>query len=81
MSILKKLKITTTLTTRINQKYLRYFEHSSTRTNGLEKLILKGKINAKRPRKRPLTPWVDQIKDIIDHGLQEASFAAQNGEG
>lgn len=81
MSILKKLKITTRLSTRINQSYLRYFGHISRRTNGLEKLIVEGKINGKRPRGRSPTRWVDQTKDMIGHGLHEASLAAQDREG
>ena len=59
VSILKKLKITTRLSTRINQSYLRYFGHISRRTNGLEKLVVEGKINGKRQRGSCLTCWVD----------------------
>jgi len=77
VSILKKLKVTTRLSTRKNQSYLRYFGHISRRTNGLEKLIVEGKINGKQPRGRSPTRWVDQTKGIIGHGLQEASLATE----
>lgn len=43
--ILKQLKITTRLSTRINQSYSRYFWLISKRTNGLKKLHIEGKIN------------------------------------
>ena len=75
VSILRQLKVNTRLSTKINQSYLRYFGHISRRTDGLEKIIIEGKINGKRPRGRSPTRWVDQTKEIIGHGLQEVSIA------
>jgi len=42
---------------------------------------VEGKINGKRPRGRSPTRWVDKTKEIIGHGLQEASLAAQDRAG
>jgi len=42
--------------------------------------LMEGKINGKRSRGNSPTRWVDQTKEIIRHGLQEAllnAFAVQ----
>jgi len=41
---------------------------------------VEGKINNKRPRGCP-TCWMDETKEIIGRGLQEASLAAQEQDG
>lgn len=62
LSFLRQLKATTTLSTKINQTYLRYFGHIWIKENELEKLIIEGKINGKGTKGRSPTYWVGQIK-------------------
>lgn len=61
MSIVEQLKIKTSLSTSINQTYLRYFGHTSRKPSGLEKLNVDEKVNGKR------TPNEDNHRVCCQH--------------
>lgn len=79
-SILTELNITTRLSTIINQSILRYFGHITRRREGMERLVVEGKIEGKRTRGRSPLRWSDQIKSITGYSLSEAAQHAQERE-
>ncbi|XP_071582447.1 uncharacterized protein [Temnothorax nylanderi] len=72
VSILKELNITDRLSTICRRRVLQYFGHITRRNqDNLEKLIVQGKVEGKRPRGRSPSRWLDQIKDITGQPLQK----------
>ena len=54
---------------------LEYFGHLK-RSKGLEKIILEGKIDGKRERRRPRRCWKRDIRDVFDMSLTEGGRLA-----
>lgn len=79
-SILRQLGIQTRLSTKVSQQYLRYFGHIARRSDGMEKLIIEGKIEGKRPRGRSPSRWIDQLKTLAGENMHEAVHHAQDRE-
>lgn len=79
-SILRQLRIKTRLSTYVNQQYLKYFGHIARRSEAMEKLIIEGKVNGRRPRGRSPSRWVDQMKNLIGESLKDAIHHAQDRE-
>lgn len=77
-SVLQELSIDTRLITNINRNILRYFGHISRRKEGMERLIVEGKVEGRRSRGRSPSRWSDQIKNITGLSLPEASHTAQD---
>ena len=48
------------------EKKLKYFGHLK-RSEGLGKIILEGKIDGKRGRRRPRSQWERDIRDVFDN--------------
>lgn len=64
------------------QSILRFFGHIIIRRDesSLEKLVIEGKIEEKRSRRRTPMRWIDQIKAITGYPLGEAIRSAENRE-
>lgn len=79
ISILKQLKLEKTqrLSTTCLQRILRYFGHVARRdTNNLERLMVTGKIEGKRPRGRSPKRWSDQITEELKMPVSDALHQA-----
>ena len=63
----------------IVQRKLRFFGHAI-RHNGLEKVIIQGKVESTRGRGRPKRAWHSDVEEWLNCGLHEASQMAQNRE-
>ena len=48
---------------------LQYFGHLMQRTDSLEKILMLGKIEGRRRRRRQRMRWLDGITDAIDRSL------------
>jgi len=60
-SILKELKIKNRLSTIIKHRILKYFGHTI-RQDGLKKLVLQGKVEESRGKRRSATEYTDNNK-------------------
>lgn len=79
ISILNELRIKDRLSTICRRRILQFFGHISRRENdNLERLIVQGKVEGKRPRGRSPTRWIDQIKEITGKSLQTNIRAAED---
>lgn len=79
VSILKELKVTTRLSSICLQRVLEYFGHIARKDGGnLEKLVVTGKIEGKRPRGRSPIRWTDQIRTTLGCKFYEAIHKADN---
>ena len=78
ISILQELKVENRLLQKINHAYLQYFGHIVRRTDKMEKIIVDGIVDGKRPRGRSPTRWIDQLKPLIHKSLHEAEQVAQD---
>ncbi|CAH2227199.1 jg14603 [Pararge aegeria aegeria] len=66
-SILRQLKITSRLSTTCLKRILEYFGHIARRDgDNLEKIVVTGKVEGKRPRGRSPIRWSDQIRTALD---------------
>ncbi|CAH2266806.1 jg7989 [Pararge aegeria aegeria] len=64
VSILSQLKIKTRLSTICLERILSYFRNITRRGNeSIEKLIVVGNVEGKRPRGRSPTRWSDQLRE------------------
>jgi len=80
-SILEELDIHDRLSTRCRRNILKYFGHVIRRDKaGLEKLVVQGKVERKRPRGRSPTRWIDQIK-TSEKPLQTSLREAEDRSG
>ncbi|XP_077255535.1 uncharacterized protein LOC143893712 [Temnothorax americanus] len=78
-SILRELGITARLSTICLRRILEYFGHIARRSgDNLEKLMVTGKMEGKRPRGRSPTRWADQIRTTLDTTMHEALHTAQD---
>ena len=50
---------------------LQYFGHLMRRVDSLEKILMLGKIEARRRRGQQMMRWLDGITDSVDTGLGE----------
>ena len=81
-SILDQLKVTTRLSTICYQRVLSYFGHIARRQpDSLDKLVVLGKVEGKRPRGRSPTRWSDQIRAITGLTLPAALRRAEDRAG
>lgn len=80
ISVLLELNIKTRLLDRISQSYLRYFGHIVRRQDGMEKLVVEGKVSGRRSRGRSPMRWTDQLTTIIGKSPAEATRLAQDRE-
>lgn len=79
VSILQQLKLEKTkrLSTTCLQRIVRYFGHVARRdTNNLERLMVTGKIEGKRPRGRSPKRWSDQISEELEISVSTALHQA-----
>lgn len=78
VSILQQLNIKKRLSSFISQQYLKYFGHIARKPEAMEKLIIEGKVEGRRPRGRSPSRWVDQLKHLTGETLQQAIHHAQD---
>ena len=50
---------------------LQYFGYLRGRTNSLEKILMLGKIEGRRRRRRQKMRWLDSITDLVDMSLSK----------
>ncbi|PZC86449.1 hypothetical protein B5X24_HaOG209168 [Helicoverpa armigera] len=80
-SILKLLHVKERLSTIVLKRYLRYFGHIARKPpDNIEKSILLGKRQGKRPRGRRPTRWTDLLSKTLQKPFQEAYRLAQDRE-
>lgn len=80
-SILQELNITERLSKTIQRSILKYFGHIMRRKDdSLEKLIVQGKIEGKRPRGRSPTRYVDQVSGATGTSVYDCIRTAENRE-
>ena len=78
-SILTKLKIKKRLSTICLKRILEYFGHIARKHgDNLEKLIVTGKVEGKRPRGRSPMRWSDQIRATLDSTVYDALRIAED---
>ncbi|CAH2210972.1 jg14263 [Pararge aegeria aegeria] len=78
-SILRQLKITRRLSTTCLKRILEYFGHIARRDgDNLEKIVVTGKVEGKRPRGRSPIRWSDQIRTVLDTKVHTALNVAQS---
>ena len=78
-SILSKLKIKTRLSTTCLRKILEYFGHIARKDgDNLEKCMVTGKIEGKRPRGRSPMRWTDQIRTALETSTHDALHSASD---
>ncbi|PZC71172.1 hypothetical protein B5X24_HaOG213942 [Helicoverpa armigera] len=79
VSILRELKISSRLSTECLRKVLQYFGHIARKDGGnLERLIVTGKVDGKRPRGRSPIRWSDQIRFALDSTVHSALHTARD---
>lgn len=79
VSILNELNIQDRLSTICRRRILQYFGHITRRDkDNLEKLIVQGKVEGRRPRGRSPLRWLDQVKEFTGHTLQSNLRAAED---
>lgn len=79
VSILKELQITERLSKECRRRILAFFGHISRKGEDcLEKLIVQGKVEGRRPRGRSPTRWLDQVKLMTQAPLQETLLNTQD---
>ena len=61
-------------------KKMRFFGHII-RKGGMERYIIKGKVEKKRRRARPLTSWASGIVKLVGGSLVNAVHQAADREG
>lgn len=78
-SILDVIQEPQRLSQTVYSRILRYFGHVSRRENdNLDRLIVQGKLEGRRPRGRSPKRWADQIKDLTNTSIIEATRDATN---
>ena len=75
--VLGMMKIKRLLIDSIRKRKAKYFGHM-VRQNGLQRLLLEGKINGKRGKGRPRIIWATNIKDWTGKTYGECLRAAEN---
>lgn len=80
-SVADEIQIPDQLSKIINRSILKYYGHISRRDDdNLERLIIQGKMEGKRPRGRSPRRWTDQVKELSKRPLAECSRIAKNRE-
>ena len=75
--VLGMMKIKRLLIDSIRKRKVKYFGHM-VRQNGLQRLLLEGKINRKRGKGRPRLTWATNIKEWRGQTYVECVRAAEN---
>ena len=70
-SILKEISSEYSLEGLLLKLKLQYFGHLMGRTDSLEKILMLGKINGRRRRRRQRMRWLDGIMDLMDLSLSK----------
>jgi hypothetical protein len=65
----------------MTKRKLLLFGHLMRRSGSLEKVLIQGKVEGKRRRGRPATPWFQTIRDTTGVGLAAAAQLAANRQG
>lgn len=79
ISILRELKITTRLSSECLRRILTYFGHIARKDgSNLERLIVTGKMDGKRPRGRGPIRWSDQVRTALDTSIHNALHTAED---
>ena len=65
--VLRNAKVGREVLKILKVKKMRYFGHII-RQEGIQKKLVEGKVNGKRPRGRPRTCWMTNIKDWAEMG-------------
>ena len=78
-AVLKRMKTEKQLINTIKQRKCSYFGHLI-RRDGLQRLLLEGRINGKRGRGRPRTMWMDNIKEWTKLNYNKSIRMAQDRE-
>lgn len=79
ISILEELGITTRLSAACFQRILKYFGHIARRNpDSLEKLMVVGQVDGKRPRGRSPTRWSDLVKKLTGQPVSKAIKTAED---
>ncbi|KAJ8724798.1 hypothetical protein PYW07_015756 [Mythimna separata] len=79
VSILKELKISSRLSSECLRRILKYFGHIARKDGGnLERLIVTGKVDGKRPRGRSPIRWSDQIRAALNSTMYDALHNAED---
>ncbi len=82
VSILRELKISSRLSSVCLRRVLEYFGHIARKEgNNLERLIVTGKMEGKRPRGRSPIRWSDQIRTTLDSTIHGALHTARDRIG
>ncbi|KAA5661874.1 hypothetical protein F3G64_34070 [Pseudomonas aeruginosa] len=79
VSILQELKISSRLSSECLRRILEYFGHIARKDgSNLERLIVTGKVDGKRPRGRSPIRWSDQIRTALDSTFHNALHIARD---
>ncbi|XP_028035907.1 uncharacterized protein LOC114247215 [Bombyx mandarina] len=82
VSILQEHKISSQLSSECLCRVLEYFGHIARKDGGnLEKLIVTGTVDGKRPRGRSPTRWSDQIRTALDSTFHNALHTDRDKNG
>ena len=79
-SVLQEIQPKKRLLCLIQSQMLSYFGHIARRDgDGLEKVIMQGRVEGNRKPGRPRTRWIDQIKSVVGaSSLQDLYFLARD---
>lgn len=78
-SIIQELNISECLSSHVLGRVVRFFGHiARAKGENLEKTVMEGKIYGRRPRGRPSSRWIDQVKHTTGFTLQQALQEAEH---
>ena len=77
--VLHKMKTKRSLSNTIKKRKCQYFGHII-RGNGVQRLLMEGRINSRRGRGRPRTMWTDNIKEWTKISYNDCIRVAQDRE-
>lgn len=77
-SILKELKVKERLSSTVQLRILKFFGHITRNERSIERLVVQGRVEGRRPRGRSPTRWTDSIKKITQNSMAECSRNAMN---
>lgn len=79
LSILNELQVKQRLSSICMQRILKYFGHIARKpSDNLEKLMITGKMDGKRPRGRSPKRWTDQVSEQLNIRMSEAIHCASD---
>ena len=79
VSILQELNVQRRLSATVRANILKFFGHiTRSGEDSIERLVVQGHVEGRRPRGRSPTRWTDQIKSITGKSFQECTRAAMD---